>query len=447
MKKQIYKILAFMTALSVLIRPISVYADESKIVTLGANLSEEQRSLILNYFGVNENEVDIITVTNEDEHRYLDGIATQQQIGTRTFSCAYVEPTTSGGIHIKTVNVTWASSEMLRNVLITSGINNCNVIVAAPIEVSGTGALTGIFMAYDTIGNEELSEEKMDLASEELVTTIDIAESVGSDLASNMLSELKEEVITGEVEDENTIKQLIDEYLQENNIELTEEQKWKLVELLLKIAKQDYDIEEIKEAYKDIKDNIAEIKEDAKEAMNWLERIVNWFKTVWQKITGKYEEIQQTEEYNQLKEQLGILANTNDDLLGEDTIVTDTEGSTVLSELKDMSTEIGKNVAEDVKDTNWLKKAGGWIKKLFKGTDAEESSEEINEYIETFDAEDVKEIITFDSFEPTEEDVEDNIEEETETEGENGLLQYITYDMQNSENTNSNNNSLDDILR
>ena len=157
---------------------IYTYADSSKIVTLGADLSQEQIDLMISYFGVNTNEVDIITVTNADEHRYLDGIATPGQIGSKTFSCTYIEPTNSGGIHIKTVNLTWVTCDMIKNALVTSGITDCNVIAAAPIQVSGTGSLTGIFMAYEQASGEVLNEEKVEIASEELITTMEIAEDI-----------------------------------------------------------------------------------------------------------------------------------------------------------------------------------------------------------------------------------------------------------------------------
>lgn len=41
-----------------------------------------------------------------------------------------------------------------------SGVENCNVIAASPIEVSGTGALTGIMMAYEKATGTTLNEDQ-----------------------------------------------------------------------------------------------------------------------------------------------------------------------------------------------------------------------------------------------------------------------------------------------
>ena len=57
----------------------------------------------------------------------------------------YVEPTKKGnGINVKTANLTWVTSAMIATTLSTAGIENANVIAAAPFPVSGTGALTGV---------------------------------------------------------------------------------------------------------------------------------------------------------------------------------------------------------------------------------------------------------------------------------------------------------------
>ena len=80
--------------------PMTVCADSSKVVTLGANLTEEQKTSMYEYFGTSADEVATIEVTNADERKYMEGIASEAQIGTRTYSCSYVEPTSSGGVQV-----------------------------------------------------------------------------------------------------------------------------------------------------------------------------------------------------------------------------------------------------------------------------------------------------------------------------------------------------------
>lgn len=305
---------------------ITVYADSSKILTLGADLSLEQKQLIIDYLGVNESEVETILVYNSDEHALLDNIATQGQIGKKTYSCSYIEPTSSGGIHVKTVNLNWVTCDMIRNALVTSGIGNCNIICIAPIEVSGTGALTGIFKAYESISGVEITEEKKELASEELIATCNLAGTIGQDDASTMMNELKEQIIlSSEAVGVEEIKNLVNEAIQIKEISLTEDQKWEIIDFLLKLSKQDYDIDKIREAYTDVKTAAANVRNASKQAMNWLERFWNWLKELWQKITGTYNQIKQSQQYAAVKQQLGILAETNDSLFGDNAVITITE--------------------------------------------------------------------------------------------------------------------------
>ena len=61
-----------------------VFADASKVVTLGADLTDAQKQTMMKYFNVSSDQVQVMTITNEDEHKHLDNIAPQSQIGSIT---------------------------------------------------------------------------------------------------------------------------------------------------------------------------------------------------------------------------------------------------------------------------------------------------------------------------------------------------------------------------
>ena len=94
-----------------------VFADASKVVTLGADLTDAQKQTMMKYFNVSSDQVQVMTITNEDEHKHLDNIAPQSQIGSRTLSCAYVKPTQSGGIKVRTANLNWVTGNMIATTL------------------------------------------------------------------------------------------------------------------------------------------------------------------------------------------------------------------------------------------------------------------------------------------------------------------------------------------
>ena len=221
------------------------HVDTNNVVTLGENLTTEQRDAMYKYFGTSADKVRTIIVTHSDEVKYMEGIATAEQIGNTTNSCAYVEPTNSGGIKVKTANLNFVTSAMIASTLTTAGMENCNVIAACPFEVSGTGALTGIIMAYETASGKKLDEGKKEAAMEELITTGDLADSIGSEEATQVVGEVKEEILDKGLTDPEEIGDAVDKIAEKHDVTLTDDQKQQLVSLMEKISQYDYDLDSI----------------------------------------------------------------------------------------------------------------------------------------------------------------------------------------------------------
>ena len=222
-----------------------VFADATKVVTLGADLSDAQKQTMMKYFNVSADQVQILTVTNQDEHNHLDNIAPQEQIGSHTLSCAYVKPTQSGGIKVRTANLNWVTGNMIATSLSTSGVKNCEVIAACPMEVSGTGALTGIQMAYEKASGEKLDATKTKLANQEIVTTGELADKVGKDQATTVVNQSKMDVIQNDVQNADEIQNIVINVANQNNISVSQADIDKIVSLLQQIAQQGYNYDDV----------------------------------------------------------------------------------------------------------------------------------------------------------------------------------------------------------
>ncbi|MDY3918480.1 MAG: DUF1002 domain-containing protein [Candidatus Limivivens sp.] len=233
------------------------FADASKVVTLGADLTQEQQDMMMRYFNVGYDEVEVLYINNTDEREHLSAYVPLEQIGTRTFSCALVKPTQSGGIRVKTANLSWVTCNMIASTLSTSGVTNCEVIAAAPFQVSGTGALTGIIMAYESATGEELSQEKKELATEELVVTGELGDRIGQTDATAIVNEAKMEVLGEEIQDREIIQSKVEEVAGTKGYELTDEEVEVLSGLLEKLAGQDYDYEEMQDTLTMVDENVS----------------------------------------------------------------------------------------------------------------------------------------------------------------------------------------------
>ncbi len=350
MKKRLLALLLSAACLTMALPGTVSMADGRRVVTLGADLSEEQKQAILRYFGIQGQNIQTLTITNADERAQLGSFVPLEQIGTYTFSCAYVNPTNSGGIQVKTANLTWVTSNMIASTLSTSGVVNCEVLAASPFEVSGTGALTGIIMAYESAVGEQLDETKKELATQELITTTTIADSIGQQEATQIVNASKMQVIQGNtvkegdtntvnegdtiivnegdtntVNEGDTISQddidvIINQVAEEEEVTLTDEDRQLLKDLLEEIARQDYDYDEMKETLERVESNMEQLTgekqtESAPESGDQTEAA--------QEETNQTE-ASETETPETLPED-SILTGTDDSALGEGVVIDATD--------------------------------------------------------------------------------------------------------------------------
>ena len=380
MKKKLLALFMSAMCLTMALPGTVAMADGRRVVTLGADLSDEQRQAILRYFGIEGQNIQTLTITNADERAQLGSFVPLEQIGTYTFSCAYVNPTNSGGIQVKTANLTWVTSNMIASTLSTSGVVNCEVLAASPFEVSGTGALTGIIMAYESAVGENLEESKKELATQELITTTTIADSIGQQQATQIVNASKMQVIQGNtvkegdtstvnegdttivnegdtitinegdtttVNEGDTISQddidiIINQAAEDQGVTLSDEDRQLLRDLLTQIAQQDYNYEEMKETLERVESNMEQLT--AQNQPETGETVVIGTETETPLIEASQPQTTQTETPETLPED-SILTGTDDSALG-DHVVFDATDEEALPETEVPETQAPETQAD-----------------------------------------------------------------------------------------------------
>ena len=293
---------------------VPAMADSSKVVTLGADLTQDQKNTMMRYFKADANQVQILTITNQDEREQLGDYIPLEQIGTRTLSCAYVKPTQSGGIKVRTANLNYVTGNMIANALSTAGVTNCEAVAACPYEVSGTGALTGVIMAYENASGQKLDSTKKDLATQEVVVTGNLSQQVGQDNATNIINQAKLQIIGENVQNADEIYNIVNNIAIENNISLSEDEMNTIVSLLQQIAQQSYDIEQMKNTLENIQQNL-------------------------DKAENNGETQTETEDDGSEEDGEDITENVDTDALGEDIKESSTEDPTLQEETMGEGTE------------------------------------------------------------------------------------------------------------
>ena len=146
---------------------------------------------------------------------------------------------------------------MIASTLSTSGVTNCQVVAASPFEVSGTGALTGVMMAYETASEITLDESKKELANEELVTTGNLADEVGQSKATAVINETKLQVIENNITDITEITNIVNNISNDYDVTISDAQSEEIASLMQKIAEQEYDITQLKATLERVQANVA----------------------------------------------------------------------------------------------------------------------------------------------------------------------------------------------
>jgi uncharacterized protein YpuA (DUF1002 family) len=288
MKKKILSVMA-----SVVLLAVPAKADAVKpFIAFGANLTKSQKNTVMEQMGITSDELadyETIQVTNAEEHEYLDKYLDTSVIGTRALSSVKIEEADAGsGISVETHNISYCTEEMYTNALVTAGISDAAVVVAAPFEISGTAALVGAMKAYGTMTGDEIDSESADAATNELVLTGELGESLGSDNAAEMVALLKNKVLSGDLSSEEDIMDAIEEAADELDIQLTEEQKQQLLELMDKINDLDLDVDKLKEQAKGIYDKLSDLDINLDEAKGIMDKILDFFSGFWDKIQGLF---------------------------------------------------------------------------------------------------------------------------------------------------------------
>ena len=230
MKRTLSFLMSLLLLLSLSV-PAYAEAIQSRAV-IGADLDEQQTAAVYQMFGVRRGDVIELSVTNAEERQYLQGYVDESVIGTRSISCVYVELLPEGsGMSVTTSNITWCTGEMYASALATAGITDANIIVAAPFEVSGTAALTGVYKAYEDMTGQKLDDMAKLVSTQELTITGDLAKEIGSMDSTSIVNELKLMLDETKNMSDEEIRQTIVEIAARYNVRLTDTQIRQLIEL------------------------------------------------------------------------------------------------------------------------------------------------------------------------------------------------------------------------
>lgn len=284
MKRYVSLLLAMML---LVVPSIRAGAAQTAVLALGADLNASQRAIVLSEMGITEEEAasyQTIYITNEMEHQYLDDSLGASVVGHHALSSVLLIPQEDGtGLSVETHNINYCTIAMYRNALLTAGVQDAKVIVAAPSSISGTAALIGAVKAYEVYSGETVDENAFETATDELVLTGELIDELDSEQVSDLIAYLKQQIAEKGLDDPNKLGEMVEQASREMDVSLTDQQVSQIVDLLLKLNKLDIDAGKLAGQAKELYDKLDSlgIDLDTEKVGNFVTRFVS---SIWDLI-------------------------------------------------------------------------------------------------------------------------------------------------------------------
>ena len=220
-------------------RIVNIDASKS-IIALGADLSAEQRATVLSLMDVTEADLanyQVVTITNDMEHQYLDAYMDASVIGSKSLSSVKITPAESGhGVLVTTKNINYCTTGMYRNALLTAGVSDADILVVGPTEISGTAALIGAIKGYEAMSGESDSDTTLDTAMNELITKGEISkQDTDRQDIEELIAFVKAKVAAGGLDSDDQIRSAIEEGEDKFGVTLTEDEINQIIAIMQKI--------------------------------------------------------------------------------------------------------------------------------------------------------------------------------------------------------------------
>ena len=258
---------------------VPAYAEniQSRAV-IGADLTDDQVAAVYNAFGIKRGDAIELRVTNGEERQWLQGYVDESLIGTRSISCVYVELLPEGsGMDVTTSNITWCTGEMYISALATAGITDARIIVAAPFEVSGTAALTGVYKAYEDMTGKKLDDLAKLVSTQELTITGELANEIGGMDSTSIVNDLKLMLDETQKMTDDEIRAEIVEIAGRYNVSLTNTQIQQLIDLCRSLEGLDAD---------SLKARVEEVQGTLQKVSDAKTKVVGFVETVKKVVTS-----------------------------------------------------------------------------------------------------------------------------------------------------------------
>ena len=211
--------------------PTGFATDSNIVITYGetTNANSDYKSIVDSFFvsqaNVDLNNVNSKVITADQVNEVSSSITGKTYSSNQILSSALLDLNDNDNLEVSVdkSKITTITGDMYISALKSAGITSGHVYVTSPVSATGESALAGIMNAYEQITDVEIPESVKEAANDEIYTQGEIVENSGVDAnqLSDLVNQVKDEVSKDNVTDHDTIVNIINNHVQNNNINIS----------------------------------------------------------------------------------------------------------------------------------------------------------------------------------------------------------------------------------
>lgn len=265
--------------------PAGFSTDSNVVITYGETTysNSDYKSFVDNFFvnqaNVDINNVGVKTISANQVNQISGGITGKYYNSNQILSSALVDLNDNADLKVSVdkSKITTITGDMYISALKSAGITKGHVYVTSPVQATGESALAGIMNSYEEVTDVEIPDSVKEAANDEIYTEAEIVENSGVDAneLSDLVNQVKDEVSADNVTDHDTIVNIINNYVENNNINITNVDIENLADSIEQVQNVQGDVNYYKDQVGDIFGNSSASGFSLDGLLDWIKSFVN----------------------------------------------------------------------------------------------------------------------------------------------------------------------------
>lgn len=265
--------------------PAGFSTDSNVVITYGETTyaNSDYKSIVDTFFqsqsGIDVANAGTQIISASDVNAISGGITGKYYSSSQILSSALVDLNDNDNLQVSVdkSKITTITGDMYISALKSAGITSGHVYVTSPVSATGESALAGIMNSYEEVTDVEIPDSVKEAANDEIYTEAQIVDNSGVDAneLSDLVNQVKEEVASENITDHDTIVNIINNYVQNNNINITNVDIENLADTIEQVQNVQGDVNYYKDQVGDLLNNTSSSGFSIDGILNWIKSFVN----------------------------------------------------------------------------------------------------------------------------------------------------------------------------